>query len=511
MRKITHIIFNRITIIGLAILAQVLWVTLLLYHFSLQFTTVNWLMRALAILVVFGLTNKWNNPSYKLSWACLILILPIFGLVLYYSFGRSGLTKHMAGELERVAIEVEEHLRTNSEKLELLEKEDESVAVQAKYILQHGRAPLYQNTKTKYYPSGEEMYPDMLEAIRGAKYYIFVEYFILARGKMLDEVLDLLEKKAAEGVDVRVMYDDVGCVTTLPRNFDVELEERGIACVAFNRLRPIVSVFLNNRDHRKFLLVDGIVGFTGGINLADEYINEIERFGYWKDTGIRLTGEAVWSMTAMFLELWSYVKKSSEDYKKFYTIGKDARLIEAKGFVQPYTDSPLTDECVGKNIYMNIINRAKKYVYIFTPYLIIDNEMIVALSNAAKSGIDVRIVMPGVPDKKLVYIMSQSYYAQLIDQGVRIYQFKPGFLHAKVFLCDDEIATVGSINLDYRSLYLHFENGVWMYRTDAIGQIKQDMAETMKQSEEITAEFCKSRPVLVRAVQSVCRLVAPLF
>lgn len=269
---------------------------------------------------------------------------------------------------------------------------------------------------------------------------------------------------------------------------------------------------MNNRDHRKILVVDGKVGFTGGINLADEYINEVERFGHWKDTGLRLEGDAVWSLTIMFLEMWCYIKKiSHEEILKFQPHIYQKEKFADDGYVQPYDDSPLDSETAGENIYMNIITRAKDYVYIFTPYLIPDHEMIKCLQNSAKSGVDVRIVMPGIPDKKLVYWMGQSYYEELLECGVKIYQYKPGFLHAKSFVCDDEIATVGTINMDYRSLYLHFECGVWMYQSAAVLQVKEDVINTLKECEEITMEFCRKRPAVIRSVLAVLKIFAPLL
>lgn len=268
---------------------------------------------------------------------------------------------------------------------------------------------------------------------------------------------------------------------------------------------------MNNRDHRKIFVVDGAVGFTGGINLADEYINEVKRFGYWKDTGVRIEGEAVWSLTSMFLSMWNYIVHSTEDYSRFMPAQHQKAPFENDGFVQPYGDSPLDHENVGENIYLNIINRAKNYVYIFTPYLIIDHEMLTALCNAAKDGVDVRIVTPGIPDKKMIFLLTQSYYAPLIQSGVKIYQYTPGFIHAKCFVCDDEIATVGSVNLDFRSLYLHFECGVFFYRSAVVAQVKEDCLNTFVCSEQMTAEFCRNRPVPVRLLQSVLRLLAPLL
>ena len=298
---------------------------------------------------------------------------------------------------------------------------------------------------------------------------------------------------------------------TLPRNFEKRLKELGIECAAFNPFRPILSIILNNRDHRKILVVDGQIGFTGGMNIADEYINQKERFGYWKDAGVEVKGEAVWSLTTMFLEMWNYINGTSEDYFRFLPKIYNKKENPKDGYVQPYSDTPLDHENVGENIYLNIINRAKEYVYIYTPYLIIDNEMMVSLQNAAKCGVDVRIVTPEIPDKKLIFLLTQSYYEQLIQSGVKIYQYKPGFIHAKCFVCDDKIATVGTVNLDYRSLYLHFECGVFMYCSQAVMQVKQDALATIRKSRQITLEFCQSRNIVITMLQSVLRLFSPLL
>ena len=328
---------------------------------------------------------------------------------------------------------------------------------------------------------------------------------------MLEKVLAVLERKVREGVKVRLIYDDVGSIKTIPPHFKKRLSDMGISCAVFNPFRPILSIILNNRDHRKILVVDGQVGFTGGINIADEYINEKVRFGYWKDTGIEIKGEAVWSLTTMFLEMWNYINQTKEDYYQYLPDIYNKKINPKDGYVQPYGDTPLDHENVGENVYLNMINRAKKYVYIYTPYLIVDNEMTVALENAAKCGVDVRIVTPGIPDKKLIFLLTQSYYEQLILNGVKIYQYTPGFLHGKCFVCDDKIATVGTINLDYRSLYLHFECGVFMYRSQAVMELKQDVLDTIAGSKQITLDFCRNRNIFSKLLQSILRLFAPLL
>lgn len=511
MKKIANRLLGRLSIVAVSILLQVFWLFLVLWQFSYQFTYANLAIRTMAIIAVLVIVNKWINPANKLSWTFLILLSPVFGLLIYILFGRSGLTKRTRRRMDAVNKEVEACTVRDRQAQELLRGLDLSVYAQSKYINDWAGFPLYRNTRTDYYKCGEAMFPAMVKALEEAEHFIFLEYFIINEGVMLRTLEEILAKKAAQGVDVRLIYDDVGCISTLPPRYYKKLQALGIRCAAFNPFRPIISVVMNNRDHRKILVVDGKVGFTGGINLADEYINEIERFGYWKDTGIRIVGEAVWSLTSMFLEMWNYITRSTEDYRAFLPSVYQTEPFADDGFVQPYGDSPLDHEYVGENIYLNIINRARKYVYIFTPYLIIDNEMLTALCNAAKSGVDVRIVTPGIPDKKIIFLLTQSYYAPLLRGGVKIYQYTPGFLHAKCFVSDDEIATVGSVNLDFRSLYLHFECGVFLYRSRAVAQVKEDFLETFACSEEMTLDFCRNRHIVIRAAQSVLRLFAPLL
>lgn len=511
MKRIGSIVFNRVFMVAVAIILQFSWLFLTLYDFSVRYQFVDISTRILALVLVLVVINKWINPYYKLAWTFIILLFPLLGSVLYAVFGRSQLTKRTQERMDAVHKDVSSHLKSNYDVMEALAKEDPGVAQQTKYIHDWAQFPLYRNSKTKYYPCGEAMFADMLGAMERAEEFIFLEYFIIEDGIMLTAILEVLERKRKEGVLVRLIYDDVGSIRTLPKNFAQRLQAIGVESASFNPFRPILSIILNNRDHRKILVVDGQVGFTGGINIADEYINQKERFGYWKDAGIEVKGEAVWSLTTMFLEMWNYIKESSEDYLKYLPELYHKQDNPEDGYVQPYSDTPLDHENVGENIYLNIINHAKKYVYIYTPYLIVDNEMTVALQNAAKCGVDVRIVTPEIPDKKLVFLLTQSYYEQLIQNGVKIYQYTPGFIHAKCFVCDDKVATVGTVNLDYRSLYLHFECGVFLYRSQAVMQVKKDALETIGKSREITLAFCKNRNVWIKLTQSVLRLFAPLL
>lgn len=511
IKKISSIVFSRLFVVAFAIMLQFTWLFWMVYHFSVHFRFANMILRIISFILVLVIINNWTNPYYKLAWTFIILLVPVLGICLYVAFGKSQLTRKTEAKMNAVHKETTSCLKTDPLAIRELTSADPGVAQQSKYIHDWAQFPLYRNSRTKYYACGEDMFVDMLGAMERAQDFIFLEYFIIEDGEMLQAVLEVLGRKVKEGVLVRLIYDDVGSIKTLPAHFAQTMKAMGIECAAFNPFRPILSIILNNRDHRKILVVDGQVGFTGGMNIADEYINRKRRFGYWKDTGVEIKGEAVWSLTTMFLEMWNYIKESSEDYYRFLPDMYNKKINPKDGFVQPYGDTPLDRENVSENIYLNIINHAKKYVYIYTPYLIVDNEMTVALQNAAKCGVDVRIVTPGIPDKKLVFLLTQSYYEQLIQNGVKIYEYTPGFLHGKSFVCDDKIATVGTVNLDYRSLYLHFECGVFMYRSQAVMQLKQDALATIAQSKEITLDFCKNRTIFIKALQSVLRLFAPLL
>ena len=339
-----------------------------------------------------------------------------------------------------------------------------------------------------------------------------MEYFIITPGKFWNAVLEILEEKAGAGVDVRVIYDDVGCLYTLPKDYDKELEAKGIQCRVFNRFRPVLSVRLNNRDHRKICVVDGHTAFTGGFNLADEYINEIVKYGHWKDGGILLKGEGAWPFTVMFLSMWEYVTGKREEYERYRVTELPPEVKKGAGhWVQPYTDSPLDGESVGETVYLNLINKAREYVYIMTPYLIISDNVNTALRNAAKCGVDVRIMTPHVPDKKTIFEMTRAHYLPLLEAGVKIYEYTPGFLHAKCFAVDDLYGVVGSVNMDYRSMYLQFEDGVWLCGDPAVLEIKADFLETMEKSEEITLERARDHYFPRLLFRAVLRIFAPLM
>ncbi len=511
------LLWGRFVLIALLMILQFSWLLVLFYKISYRFTYVNYVIRIFAVLLVLRIVNRTMNPNHKLLWTFLILLVPIFGILFYLVFGRKDLIKSNRIKLEKIKKEMLKYTYQTPKVNLYIEKEDKMVYRQMKYINDWSGYPIYQNTDTKYYKCGERLFPDMLKELECAKEFIFLEYYIIEDGYMLNRILEILERKAKAGIDVRLIYDDIGSIGTVPKDYAKILTERGISCKAFQPFLPFLTVLVNNRDHRKMMVIDGKVGFVGGINLADEYINRIERYGYWKDTAVCLKGEAVQSLTLMFLTMWEYVGGKKEEILKFlpfHNSKKNSRqkeMVQEEGFVQPYANCPFDEEYIGENVYLNIIHQAVDYVYIFTPYLILDNEMVVSLCNAAKRGVDVRIVTPGIPDKKLIYWITQSFYQILIENGVKIYQYRPGFLHAKSFLCDDKTAVVGSVNLDYRSLYLHFECGVFLYHCKAVVELKQDYMEVFACSDEIRIDFCKKQRVFVRLFQGVMRLLTPLL
>ena len=512
MKKIAHLLLGRFSIVAVSIILQFLWLVMVMYQFSYQFTYANLAIRTIAIIVVLVIVNRWTNPANKLSWTFIILLSPVLGLLLYMIFGRSGLTKRTQERMDSVNREVSACLYQTPEIKEQLEREDLSVYRQSRYINDWAGFPLYHNTSTKYYSCGEEMFPDMLADLEKAEHFIFLEYFIVDQGVMFDRIVEVLEQKSKEGVDVRLIYDDIGCINTLPPKYYKILQAIGIKCAAFNPFRPIMSVIMNNRDHRKIFVVDGKVGFTGGYNLANEYFNYTHPYGQWKDTGIRLEGDAVQSLTVTFLEMWNAVSEKATNDTDFskYIIHYDYKAQQT-GFVQPYADSPMDNEQVGEEVYISMINKAENYCWFMTPYLIITDEMTHALCLAAKRGVDVRIITPGIPDKKFIYNITRSFYHGLVKHGVRVYEWTPGFCHAKMSIVDDCMATCGTINLDYRSLYHHFENGCFMADCQAVVEIKNDLIRTMGECRDVTDQYCTGRSAYLRLGQLFMRLFAGLL
>jgi cardiolipin synthase len=510
MKKIIRFIFGRLAIGTVLVCLQVAWLTIFLLSIGQHSDQISILLRLLSIIAVVYLINKDDNPSYKLAWVILILLFPIFGGAFYLYMGNKRPSRKLHKVLDKEERDTGHLLLQDPLVAEEIKELDGQVAGQIEYIATNAGYPAWRNSKTTYFSSGEDCYEQVIFELKKAEHFIFMEYFIVKKGEMLDEILEILKEKASQGVDIRFMFDDVGCISELDVSFCKKLESWGISCMPFNPFIPIVSTAWNNRDHRKILVIDGHTGFTGGFNVADEYINREERFGYWKDSGIMVKGEAVWNLTVMFLRIWQPLRKEKEDYIKYHPKFYLEEEIESDGFIQPYSDTPLDSETVGKNIYLNMIGNATDYLYITTPYLIIDNELMTALCLAAKRGVDVRIITPGIPDKKYIFLVTQSYFEQLIRAGVKIYSYTKGFIHAKNVVSDGKMATVGTVNWDYRSLYLHFECGVYLTHADTILDIYTDYMETLKDCREITLEE-SMKPLALRLVQSILRVFAPLL
>lgn len=510
MKKLVSLLFHRAFLVAIFLLIQVLILTLMLIQFYDYFLPFYAVSIGISVVAVFWIIGSQSDPGYKIAWIVPILVFPIFGGLFYLLFGGNRLSRRTRRSMEGMACRMRKELRPDRKADSLMHLGEDAV-VQARYLENMADCPVYGNTETEYYPEGELCFTRILEELRKAEKYIFVEYFIIEEGKMWNAVLEILKEKAAAGLDVRILYDDIGCMFTLPRGYAASLEkETGIRCRDFNPFVPVLSFRLNNRDHRKLLIIDGKVGFTGGVNLADEYINAKVRFGHWKDSAIQVRGEAAWSMAVMFLTMWDYVTAyETESYAPFRPEWESR--AKTSGFVQPYTDNPLDGEAVGQTVYLNLISRARNYVYLTTPYLILDDSMNTALSIAAKSGVDVRIMTPHIPDKRIVFELTRAHYAPLLEAGVKIYEYTPGFVHAKNFAVDDRYGTVGTINMDYRSLFLHFENGVILYQDPSIRDIRADFLSTLEQCHRVTLEESRALPLWRHAFRAVLRAFAPLM
>ena len=505
LRKLFKIMFNRISIVAVLLCVQVGFFILLMARFASYSQYITWGLTLISLLVVQYIVNREDPSEFKLAWCIPILIFPLFGGFLYLIIRFQSSNERVKGN--KTAKDSLPSLKQDEGTMDELFALSPGGARQASYAVSYAGYPVYKNSSVKYLHIGEEFFKELTAQLEKAEKFIFMEYFIIASGRMWTVILDILERKVREGVDVRVMYDSMGSLLLLPSGYYKQIEDKGIKCLEFNKFRPAMSAIQNNRDHRKICVIDGKVAFTGGINIGDEYINELDRCGHWKDNSVMVEGEAVQSFTHMFLGLWNSVYHTADnhDYLQYsYPVAYD-------GFVMPYADVPGDDERVCESVYLNMISRANTYLYITTPYFIVGEEFVTALELAAKGGVDVRIITPHIWDKRFVHITTRSYYKRLIKSGVRVFEYTPGFIHAKTFICDGEIATVGTANLDYRSLYHHYECGVWMYGCECITNIKNDILATFDKSHEITLEECENQPLRTRIAQSLMRAFTPLF
>lgn len=521
-----YMVFGRFGIVLIALLVQFL---LLFSAFRFLSHYIHLLFGGVVIFDVMSvlfLLNTEDNPSVKITWLMLFTVIPALGIFLYIYVKLDIGHRAVKARLMHLQKHTEKFVKDDEILLEELRIENREVFQIGSYIRSTGSFPVYHGTKVNYYSIGEQQFEEMIKALEGAKKFIFLEYFIIDEGYMWGRILNILAQKVKEGVEVRVMYDGTCEFSKLPRSYPKKLRALGIKCKVFSPIMPMVSTHYNYRDHRKILVIDGKVAFNGGINLADEYINCIKLFGHWKDTGIKLEGPAVDSFTLMFLEMWNIDEKEEDDYSKWIGLAeKQIPEIESKeieetyrlnssscsGYVIPYGDDPLDGEHVGKLVYMDILNHAQDYVHIMTPYLILDGEMEMALIFAAKRGVDVKLILPHIPDKKYAFALAKTHYKALLKGGVKIYEYTPGFVHAKAFVSDDKKAVVGTINLDYRSLYHHFECATYLYNMPVIMDIKQDINETLKVCQQIQLEDLKKEKLSMVIMGKVIKVLAPLM
>lgn len=504
-RGLLRIIFGRTGIIILLLAVQILLLFMGLQYLASLFPYFWTGSILLSISVLVSLVGNDDNPAFKLTWMLLMLVLPVFGILLYM-YVKSDLGHWaMVHRFEEICEDTKKF--EESDKAVLEQKIPQKMQGIATYLKKQG-FPAYQNTETRYFPLGELAFEEMLVQLAQAEKFIFLEYFIISEGYMWGRILEILSQKVKEGVEVRVLYDGTCAVARLPYNYPAKLRKLGISCRMFAPLRPFVSTHYNYRDHRKIMIIDGRVAFSGGINLTDEYINRVSPHGHWKDNGMMLRGEGVRSMTLMFLQMWDlHPEKTCEDYGQYL---KSYAAVGA-GYVIPYADSPLDKEQVGEMVYIDIINCAKRYVHIMTPYLIPDNEMITALCFAAKRGVDVKIVMPHISDSKVPFAVAHTYYRQLLKNGVQLFEYIPGFVHSKVFVSDDCKAVVGTINMDYRSLHHNFECAVYHYQTPVVAQVEQDIQETLQKCLTVDEELLCQDSVTRKLGGALMRLFAPLM
>lgn len=497
----------RAVLVGISLLLQVGWILLTVLKLNRYSTVISLLSEVIAAVVVLRLYSRNTNSAFKMPWTMLILALPVMGLSLYLLaelLGSAG-NRCRRKRWQEGKITLEQ----DGEVLEELARKDRSVYNQSVYLWNHGENPVYTGTRAEYYAEAADAYCALKSALEQAESFIFMEYFLLEDAEAFDGIREILTRKAQQGVEVRLMYDDVGSIGYVNLSFARQLNAEGIRCRAFNPALPVLNLFMNNRDHRKITVIDGKTAFTGGYNLANEYFTDTPHRGHWKDTGLRLEGAGVQSLTAAFLDQWRMAGAREEPNREKYLVSPAS--CRGEGYVQPYTDSPLSPERTAENVYLNLIGHARDHIYFMTPYLIITDELRRALGLAAKRGVDVRIITPGIPDKKTVYRMTRSYYGGLAEQGVRIYEFTPGFLHAKQCVCDGELASIGTSNLDYRSLYLHFENDVLLYDCPAVQAMETDFRETLALCREVTQDYCDHRRGVPRIWDCILRLLAPMM
>ncbi len=551
---------GRLFLVAVSVIVQIFWIVQLFFNLNSYSPYISFVTSVLGLAVCLMIYGRRTNSAIKLPWIMLILIWPVVGLCLYALMGRKNTTKRMRERFEKIDSSLEGLLVQDEAAEAALEEREHRAANIFRYLKEVPKCPFYGDTKVTFYAEAKDGFEAQLLDLQKAEHYIFMEYYAIEEASAFERLKDVLADKVREGVEVRLFYDDIGSISFINVDFIRRMEALGIQCRVFNPVVPVLNMFMNNRDHRKFTVIDGRVGFTGGYNLADEYFNITHPYGYWKDSGVRLEGDAVQSLIVMFLEMWNAAERTDTDYSRYFpekderseeiastekTVSSEnqpdiiketekAKKVEdvkkagkrdgdsketgkqnierkEKGFVAPYWDSPLDTEHVGENIYMNLLKYAEHEAWFTTPYLMITDELRRELVQAAQRGVDVRIITPGIPDKKVIYQVTRSYYEGLAEAGVRIYEYTPGFLHAKQCVVDGKMAVVGTINLDYRSLYLHFEDAVLLYDCSCIGEIRRDIAEILDVSTEVTEKYKELQKRGLKLWQLFLRLLSPLM
>lgn len=507
LKHILQILFSRLFIFATAILIQLFAIVLVAIYLSNYNVTFYIIYTIASIITILYIVSSEDNPAYKLAWAIPIALFPLLGWMLYLLFGRSKVPKRKTAALIHAHEPMSNLAPQDPLVTEELRQKDIVAYRQFSYLRNVTDFPVSKTTLTTYLSPGESFFARLCKELEKAERFILMEYFILEEGVMWDTILEILIRKAQAGVEVKFLFDDLGCLTTLPFGYEKKLRSYGIETHVFNPFRPSLDAFMNFRDHRKITVIDGNVGFTGGNNLADEYINAYEKHGYWKDSSIMLKGDAVWSLTLLFMEIWSFYDHKQMEHDRY----RPTKQYESDGFIACYGDSPLDDERVGEMCYMNMIQNAQNTVTITTPYLILDYEMKVTLCTAAKRGVRVQIITPDIADKWFVHAVTRYNYRSLIEAGVEIYEYTGSFLHAKTLVADDRFAIVGTQNFDFRSFFLHFECGVMLYDSSTIPDISADHASIIAKSHRVTLEESRSKNPFWRLVQVCLNLFAPLM
>lgn len=507
-RKLLKLLSQKAAITVFSLLLQIAIIVFLVLFAISYFWWIWFVFEFFGVCICLYIVSRDMNAGYKLSWCVLILAIPAFGGLMYIFIGRQHTARHTRKRLKKASDASQVLLNvTNAELINRRAELNPTGATCADLVLNSASYPVYGNTSTKYYSLGDEFFPDLVKDLKSAQKFIFMEYFIIDPGVIWDEIEAVLIERAQAGVDVRFIYDDVGSMFTLPKRVIKRLRAGGVKILPFNKITLSFDMRLNNRSHRKITVVDGKIAYCGGNNIADEYANKVVRFGHWKDTHMRFEGEAVWSFSVMFLSFWHILCKDPIVFSQFL----DHSDISAAGYVQPLSSGPGRNDHLIESAFINLISTAKRYVYITTPYLILDNDTQTALVNAAKAGVDVRIIIPHVPDKKAVYLTTKSFIPILKKAGVKIYTYTPGFIHAKMVIVDDERAFIGTCNMDYRSFYLHYECGALLYNVDTIPAMKADFLATQQESHEMTHEEVTGITVFTRLAYSILRLLAPMM